>query len=83
MTDNPHLHDDTRELNKMSDPPSDEELNEELNKKPGDPLSPTAAGAAAANERMKATVEQSSEVGGKDDPLGLETKMIDKIAGHD
>lgn len=84
MTDNLPLHDETRDaLESMDNPPSEEELTAELNKKPGDKLSATPAGAAAANERLQASIEQSSPMGGKEDPLGWETKVLDKIAGHD
>jgi len=84
MVSEPNLHEDTREqLNRMEKPPSDEELRQELDKKPGDRLEPTVAGAAAANERLKESIEQSSGMGGKDDPLGMETKIIEKIAGND
>jgi len=84
MTDDLNLHEDTREqLDSMENPPSDEELRQELDKEPGDRLEPTVAGAAAANERLKATIEQSSGMGGKGDPLGMESKIIEKLAGND
>ncbi|HEU5004020.1 MAG TPA: hypothetical protein VFW71_14760 [Actinomycetota bacterium] len=84
MTDNPNLHEDTREnLESMENPPSSQEVRQELDKEPGDKLEPTVAGAAAANERLKETIEQSSGMGGKGDPLGMETKLIEKIAGND
>jgi hypothetical protein len=63
--------------------PDPEEVREELEKKPGDTLEPTVAGAEAANERLRETIEQSSPMGGKDDALGMETKIIEKIAGND
>jgi hypothetical protein len=63
--------------------PSQEELRKELDKEPGDSLDPTVAGAAAANERLKATIDQSAGVGGDDDALGLETKIIEKVVGHE
>jgi hypothetical protein len=63
--------------------PSDEEVDKELAKKPGDSLEPTPAGAEAANERFEAAKEQASEVGTDKDPLAMETKLIDKVVGHD
>ena len=63
--------------------PSQEELQAELDKEPGDSLEPTVAGAAAANERLKATIDQSAGMGGDDDALGVETKIIEKVVGHD
>jgi hypothetical protein len=63
--------------------PSQEEVQEELDKEPGDSLEPTVAGAAAANERLKATIDQSAGMGGDDDALGVETKIIEKVVGHD
>lgn len=84
MPEYPNLHEDTKEqLNEMENPPSQGEVRAELNKEPGDQLEPTVAGAAAANERLKETIEQSSGMGGKGDPLGMETKLIEKIAGND
>ena len=84
MAGNEELHEDTRsQLEAMENPPSDAELRRELDKEPGDRLEPTVAGAAAANERLKETIEQSSGLGGKDDPLGMETKIIEKLAGND
>ena len=63
--------------------PSQEEVQAELDKEPGDSLEPTVAGAAAANERLKATIDQSSGMGGDSDPLGMETKIIEKVVGHE
>lgn len=84
MVSDPNLHEDTKEaLNSMENPPSDEEVREQLDKEPGDKLEPTVAGAAAANERLKASIEQSSGMGGKGDPLGMETKILEKLAGND
>jgi hypothetical protein len=83
MTDELPLHEETEEaLDQMDNPPSDQELKAELDKEPGDTLEPTVAGSAAANERLKETIDQSSGMGGKDDPLGMETKVIDKVFGH-
>jgi hypothetical protein len=75
MSDQPEIHN-------IDDPPQ-EELREQLDKKPGDSLEPTVAGAAAANERLEETIDQSAGLGGEKDPLGWETKIIDKVAGHD
>lgn len=84
MTEELPLHEETKQaLGQMDNPPSEEELRAELDKKPGDRLEPTVAGAAAANERLKASMDQSAGLGGEDDPLGMETKMIDAIVGHD
>lgn len=84
MSDKDMLHDDTKqELDQMVNPPSGEELHEELDKEPGDSLEPTVASSIAANERLKETIEQSSGMGSGDDPLGWETKIIEKIAGND
>ena len=63
--------------------PSEEEVRSELDKKPGDSLEPTVAGAEAANERLKATLDQSSDMGTDRDALGMETKIIEKIAGDE
>lgn len=73
---------DQAEIHDIDDPPQDE-LQAELDKEPGDKLEPTVAGAAAANERLKATIDQSSGMGGKDDALGMETKIIEKIVGNE
>ena len=86
MSEHPrsYLHEDSKEaLERMVNPPSDEELAAELDKEPGDKLDATPAGAIAANERLKASIDQSSGMGGDDDPLSWETKAIDKVVGHD
>ncbi|HEY4939322.1 MAG: hypothetical protein QOH66_256 [Actinomycetota bacterium] len=75
MAEQPEIHD--------IDEPSQEEVQKELDKEPGDSLEPTVAGAAAANERLKATIDQSAGMGGDDDALGLETKIIEKVVGHE
>ena len=36
-----------------------------------------------ANERLKATIDQSSGMGGDSDPLGAETKIIEEVVGHE
>jgi hypothetical protein len=63
--------------------PSEEEVQAELDKEPGDSLEPTVAGAKAANERLKATIDQSSGMGADSDPLGAETKIIEKVVGNE
>jgi hypothetical protein len=63
--------------------PSQEEVGKELDKEPGDSLEPTVAGAAAANERLKATIDESAGMGGDDDALGVETKIIEKVVGNE
>ena len=70
------------EIHNIEEPP-EEELQAELDKKPGDSLEPTVAGAKAANERLKATIDQSSGMGGDSDPLGMETEIIEKVVGHE
>jgi hypothetical protein len=75
MAEQPEIHD-------IAEPPQ-EEVREELDKEPGDSLEPSVAGAAAANERLKATIDQSSGMGGKDDALGMETSIIEKVVGHE
>ncbi|MCW3036112.1 MAG: hypothetical protein JWM17_1424 [Actinobacteria bacterium] len=70
------------EIHNIDEPPQ-EEVQKELDKEPGDSLEPTVAGAAAANERLKATIDQSAGMGGDDDALGLETKIIEKVVGHE
>jgi hypothetical protein len=62
--------------------PSEEEVQRELEKKPGESLEPTLAGAEAANKRLEETIEQASDMGTDKDALGMETEIIDKIAGH-
>ena len=75
MTEQPEIHD--------IEEPSQEEVQKELDKEPGDSLEPTVAGAAAANERLKATIDQSAGMGGDDDALGMETKIIEKVVGNE
>jgi hypothetical protein len=70
------------EIHTIDDPPA-EEVEAELNKEPGDKLEPTVAGAKAANERLKATIDQSSDMGGGDDPLAMESKIIEKVVGNE
>ncbi|HEX9546687.1 MAG TPA: hypothetical protein VF942_05075 [Acidimicrobiales bacterium] len=75
MADQPEVHD--------IEEPSQEELREELDKKPRDSLEPTVAGAAAANEGLNATIDQSAGMGGDGDRLGWETRIIEKVVGND
>jgi hypothetical protein len=70
------------EIHNIDEPPK-EELQKELDKEPGDTLEPTVAGAAAANERLKETIEQSAGMGTESDALGMETKIIEKIVGNE
>ena len=70
------------EIHNIEEPP-EEEVQAELDKEPGDSLEPTVAGAKAANERLKATIDQSSGMGGEDDPLAMESKIIEKVVGNE
>lgn len=63
--------------------PSDAEVQAELAKEPGEELAATPAGAAAANERLRVSIEQGAGIGTDGDAFGMETKLIDKLVGHD
>jgi hypothetical protein len=78
------LHEDSKQmLERTQNPPSDAEIQAELNKKPGDKLSPTVAGAIGANERLHAAVENAEHVGDDGDAFGMESNIVEQLGGHD
>ncbi|GAC1368357.1 MAG: hypothetical protein NVSMB32_13420 [Actinomycetota bacterium] len=77
QVETPEIHDISEQM------PSDSEVQAELAKEPGEKLEATPAGAAAANERLRVTIEQGAGIGTDGDAFGMETKLIDKLVGHE